>query len=70
MSEFNYSKLLGRIREKGYTQAELAKAIGIGETSLNFKLNNKSLFRQDEIVSIANQLDISAADYEAYFFAH
>lgn len=70
MSEFNYSKLLGRIKEKGYTQVELAKAIGIGETSLNFKLNNKSLFRQDEIVSIANLLDIPAADYEAYFFAH
>lgn len=67
---YNYSKLLGRIREMGYTQESLAKSIGLGATSLNLTLNNKRDFRQDEIVRIANCLGISAIEYEAYFFAH
>lgn len=67
---YNYSKLLGRIRECGHTQSSLAKAIKLSETSLNLSLNNKRDFRQDEIEHIANVLDIRPADYEAYFFAH
>lgn len=67
---YNYSKLLGRIKERGYTQVLLAKEIGLSETSLNLTLNNKRDFRQDEIERLADVLDIRAVEYEAYFFAH
>lgn len=67
---YNYSKLLGRIRECGHTQTSLAKEVGLGETSLNLTLNNKRDFRQDEIERVATALGITAAEYEVYFFAH
>ena len=43
---YNYSKLLGQIREKNYTQETLAKEIGIQSTTLSQKLNNKAKFKQ------------------------
>ena len=69
MREYNYSLLLGRMKEKGYTQARLANALGISETSLNLRLKNKLNFRQDEIISASDILDIPLKDLEAYFFA-
>ena len=70
MEKYDYSKLLGRIRERGYTQDALAREIGLGPTSFNLTLNNKRGFRQDEIVRVANVLGILPAEYEHYFFAH
>lgn len=70
MENYNYSRLLGKIREKGYSQKQLAKAVGISETSINLKLNNKSMFRQDEIVRISEKLEIPLALCDQYFFEH
>lgn len=70
MSEYDYSLLLGRIREKGFTQERLAKQLGISACSLNFSLNNKRNFRQDEILKICKILDIPGKSIERYFFAH
>lgn len=70
METYNYGQLLGRMKEKGFTQKELAKAVGISETSLNLKLNNKGNFRQDEIVRLSERLDIPLAQCDQYFFAH
>ena len=36
--EFDHTKLLGAMREKGVTQADVAKAIGVSETSLRSKI--------------------------------
>lgn len=69
MREYDYSRLLGRMREKGYTQEKLAKALGISETSLNHRLNNKQNFRQDEIVAASDILMIPRRNLEDYFFA-
>lgn len=66
--KFDYSKLLGRIRECRYTQDRLCKKIGLGLTSFNLSLNNKREFRQAEIVSICNALDIPLEDASSYFF--
>jgi DNA-binding XRE family transcriptional regulator len=65
---YNYSKLLGRMREKGVTQVVLAKEIGLSETSINFSLGNKRPFKQDEIASICAFLDIPISEVENYFF--
>ena len=67
---FDYSKLLGRIREKGLTQAQLAKIIGISETTLNFGLSNKRPFKRNEILSLCAALEIPAKEIDVYFFSH
>lgn len=70
MEKYNYSKLLGRMKEKGFTQERLSKEIGLCECSLNLTLNNKRSFRQDEIISICKVIDIPLSNIEEYFFAH
>ena len=68
--EYDYSKLLGRIKEKHYTQAQLASAIGINPSSLNLKLNNNLNFKQDEILKISDLLNIDYSEISLYFFKH
>ena len=67
--EFDYSKLLGRIKEFGYTQETLAKEIGITESSMNLKLNNNAYFKQVEIRRICRVLEIADHEIGLYFFA-
>ena len=69
MKIYNYSKLLGLMKEKGYTQASLADKINISECSMNLSLNNKRNFRQDEISNICTILNIENSKIEEYFFA-
>ena len=45
---FDYSKLKGKIVEKFGTQGAFAKALGLSQRSLSFKLQGKVFFRQDE----------------------
>lgn len=66
--KFNYSKLLGRIKECGFTQAILAKAIGINKATLSAKLNNKNVFLITEVTAICKLLDISKHEIGEYFF--
>ena len=65
---YNYSKLLGRIKERGYTQYKLAKEIGMDKSSLSAKLNGKSAFTTKEIDCICKVLDISNSEIVDYFF--
>ena len=65
---FDYSKLLGRIREYGFTQESLAKRIKINPQTLSWKLNNKSAFTTEEIDKICKLLDISLEEIGVYFF--
>lgn len=67
--KFNYSKLLGRIRECGFTQAALAKAIGINKGTLSAKLNNQSAFTTAEMSAICTVLNIPYKEIGLYFFA-
>ena len=66
--KFNYSKLLGRIKEYGYTQDSLALAIGVNASTLSQKLNNASFFTQKEIKKVCAILEIPKEDIGAYFF--
>lgn len=66
--EFNHSKLLGRIRECGLTQEQLAKAIGISAFSLNRKLKNKSKFDSADMLAIGKVLNIPLDEFGEYFF--
>lgn len=69
MKQYDYGKLLGRMKEQGYTQATLAKELGISECSLNFSLNNKRNFKQDEILNAIKALSLPVSCIEEYFFA-
>ena len=65
---FDYCKLLGRLREKGITQKELAKKIENTPATLSLKLNNKASFKTSEISTICQELEIPALEIGEYFF--
>ncbi len=65
---FDYSKLLGRIKECGFTQESLAKHIGIAESSMCLKLNNKATFKHTEVFLICEALKIEISEIGVYFF--
>lgn len=65
---YNYSKLLGRMKEKGLTQSQVATALGKNESTISSKLNGKFSFTVVEIDAICKLLDISNDEIGAYFF--
>lgn len=69
MQKYNYSKLLGKMRECGETQDSMAKKLKISVCSLNQKLNNRSDFKQSEILCASDILGIALADVQEYFFS-
>lgn len=68
MPEMDYSKLHGRMAEKGITQKRLAEITKMGRSQLNLKLKGKYAFKQSEIEKICRALDITAAEIGKYFF--
>lgn len=66
--KYNYSKLLGKIKESGLTQEKLANAIGKNKGTLNAKFNGHYPFTTDEIDDICKVLDISNEQIGSYFF--
>lgn len=70
MEKYDYSKLLGRMKEMHETQASLAKKVGISAASLNLRLGNTLNFKQDDMLKIADALEIAPDDIPAYFFVH
>ena len=65
---FDYSKLLGRLREKNITQDAFAERIGLSRTALNLRLNNKADFKAKEIKRGCESLGIPKDDIPLYFF--
>jgi transcriptional regulator with XRE-family HTH domain len=66
---YNYSKLLGRMKEFGYTQSTLSEAMGKDKSTICSKLNNKGEFKASEIDTICRELDIPNEQIGEYFFA-
>lgn len=67
---YDYSKLRGRVIEKLGSLKNYAKELGISETTLFKKLNNKVPFNQDEIFDSIRILDLDVAngDIQSHFF--
>ena len=65
---FDYSKLLGRIKEYGFTQERIASEVRMSVSTLSYKLNNKAFFTQKEIRKICDLLEIVTAEIGLYFF--
>jgi len=68
MKEYDYSKLLGRIKEKTYSNAVFSSKLGISERTLSLKLNNKVDFKQHEISKACEILNIPTKEIALYFF--
>lgn len=66
--KFDFSKLLGRIKEYGYTQASVANILGISENAFTNKIKCRHYFTALEIASICNLLAIVKEEIGIYFF--
>lgn len=65
---YDYAKLNGRIIEICGTKSKFAKLMGLSERTVSLKLNNKIMFKQDEIMKASNILKISIDEIQKYFF--
>lgn len=65
---FDYSKLRGRIVEKVGSLTKFAELVGISNTSLNDRLQNRLAFNQREIFKAAEILGIPDDELSLYFF--
>ena len=66
---FDYSKLLGKIKEICRTQAAFANKMGMSLSGLSARLNNKQEFDAREIYKACEILHIALVDIPFYFFA-
>lgn len=66
--EYDYRKLLGKIKEKYNTQEKFAKDLELGRVSLNLSLNSKREFSQNEINKATELLKIDKKEIPEYFF--
>ena len=65
---FSYSKLKGKIIEKYGTQTAFAKDLGMTNIAFSRKLNNKTRFSTDDILTIIELLEIPKNEISEYFF--
>ncbi len=66
--EYNYSKLLGKIKEVLGCNSNLALKLKISERTMSLKLTSKVDFKQEEITSICDILGINYNEVGTYFF--
>ena len=64
----NSNKIKGRMKEKGITQADVAKYLNIAQPTANQKINNIRPFDLDEAEKLTKLLDIDMCDFGKYFF--
>lgn len=65
---YDYSILKGKIVEKIGSRRELADKLGINETTLSNKLNNKTDFSREEMKKICQILDEPLSRIMEFFF--
>lgn len=65
----NSEAIKARIRDQKKTQASIAEDLGIRQSSLSLKINNKRPFYVDEAVKLAHLLNIETKDFGSYFFS-
>lgn len=68
--DYDYRKLKGAIKEEFENQQAFAMAMGMGESTLSLKLNNKAEWSQDEMTSAMLLLKRPLEQLPVYFFTH
>lgn len=66
--KYDYSKLKGRIVEICGTQAIFAEKMGLTKATISAKLNGKIQFKQSEICTAIQILNLTQEDVTSYFF--
>ena len=66
--EYDFSKLLGKIKEVLGPNSNLALKLHISERTLSLKLTNKVSFKSHEITEICDILGIDYRDIGIYFY--
>lgn len=66
--EYDFSKLVGRIKEKGYTQEMVSDVISRNPCTFSKKINNRGTFTAAEISAMCRVLEIEKAEIGVYFF--
>ena len=66
----NSNKVKGRIVELGLNQQDVAKAMGLSQSTLSLKINNARPMALSEVEELAKLLQLKFPEYEAYFFYH
>ena len=67
---YDYSKLKGKLREKGFIYKTFGKIIGISEASVSERINNNAQFTQEEMEKSMIALDEPLSKVDEYFFTH
>jgi len=65
----NTNKIKGRMRELEITQSEVAKFLGIQQSTANQKINNTRCFSLNEAEKLCALLNIESGEFASYFFA-
>lgn len=65
---FKYSKLKGRIIERYGTRKAFAEAVGITESTLSLKLNDKAGITREDILAWSDLLGVSLDEYGSFYF--
>lgn len=68
MKEYDYRKLLGKIKEVLGVNSNLALKLKVSERTMSLKLTGKVDFKQSEIADICDILGIDYKDIHIYFF--
>lgn len=66
--DFDYSKLYGYMKEKGYTQEKLSKLSGVSIGTINQNLKTGRAFRGENIFDLSRALGMNKEDIGYYFF--
>lgn len=61
--------LFETIREFGDTQGELARMLGVTESTLSWKINGRAEFKQSEIKAIADRYGLTGEEIKSMFFS-
>lgn len=65
----NTAKIKGRLAELELNQADVAKALGIAQSTANQKLNNVRALNLDEAEILSSLLKIDVGDFGLFFFS-
>ena len=65
----NTNKIKGRMRDLEITQSEVAKFLGIQQSTANQKINNTRCFSLNEAEKLCALLNIESGEFASYFFA-
>ena len=66
--EFNFNPLMGLIVSEYGSRKNFAEALGISDSNLSMKLNNKTKWSPDEICKCQELLRFSPEEIGKYFF--